>query len=345
MRETARVAYEYTLFAGDVKAESKSNPGMLIGRDDLHGTADITILNPGLIEIADLKTGKGVIVEPDDPQLKLYAAGALASIPAEHSLEGMTARMTIIQPRGFHPQGPIRSLDTSASDLLAWLETEVYPAAIATDSPTAPAIPSEDACRFCKAKGTCRELAEKGMAAAQAVFAPIADAGVGGDRATIADALTRNPDQLTPEQVRYVLDHESLITGWLSAVRGYASEELHSGRKIPGYKLVAGRSSRKWSVEGDELYLKLKNFSKQDGSKLGKADVYVQTPISPAQAEKQIKPVVAASTWKRIQELVIKSAGAPSLAPETDSRPALLVSASDVFQPIEQAEALPDFLQ
>lgn len=369
MRDTAAVAYEYVLFQGTILAESKSYPGQLIGRDDCWGTADITVLNPGRIEIADLKTGKGVICEPDDPQLKLYGVGKLMEhypdildIDLSEDLSpgrvpDVEVVLTIIQPRANHQQGPIRSLVYSGIDLIRWGRTEFYAAAIASDRDDSVGVPGPHCKKgFCKAQGTCPELAAAGMAAAQAVFMPLVQKPMVGitqfetpaapdvGRQGLADALVREPDQLTLEQVRYILDHESLITGWLNAVRTYAREQAGKGVRVPGYKLVQGRSNRSWSLKDEALFSALQQFTKQDGAALAKADLVTESPISPAQAEKQVKPLVAPATWAQIQGFIIKGPGAPSLVPETDSRPALLINASDVFTPIEQDD-LPDYLK
>lgn len=342
MRTTAQVAYEYVLFQGDLLAESTVNPGGLIGRDDCYGTADIQVHNPNLLEVVDLKGGKGVIVEPTDPQLKLYGVGALYQNPVKFRPESTTVKLTIVQPRAPHPDGPIRSIEMPAQELLDWMETEVRQAAAATDDPNAPAVPSQDACRFCKAKeeAGCREHTEYCMGAATAVFKPVA---VGGDRAELAKSLTRNPEQLSAEEIRFILDNEKLISGWLGAVRNYASSTLLRGGKIPGYKMVAGRSQRKWNADQEDLFKRFKNLTRQDGKKLTKTELYESKFISPAQAEKQLKPLLKPSAWEIMQECVTKAPGAPTLAPESDSRPSVRKSAEEVFTPV--AEDLPDFLK
>lgn len=345
MRDVAAVAYDYVQFEGEIYAESKANPGAVIGRLDCWGTADITILTPTSIEVVDLKTGKGVFCEADDPQLKLYAVGKLwehypglftRGTADDAPGPGPAVKLTIVQPR-FSGAEPIRSVVFSAEELIGWAHRDFYAAALATDRDDAPAVPGDHCDKgFCKARGTCPELAQKGLAAAQAVFkdANLVPEGP-EDRGALAAALVRDPDQLTLEQVRYILDHEKLITGWLAKVREYAAERIKAGHRVPGYKLVNGRGTRNWTVEPELLFLELGGVVKQDGRPIGREDLFVESPISPAQAEKQLKPLLSAEAWSAVAAYITKSPGAPTLAPETDSRPALLTNAADVFKPVE----------
>lgn len=339
MRETAAVAYEHTLMRGDVLAECQVNPGGLVGRDDCWGTADIQILEPDMLEVVDLKAGKGVLVEPDDPQLLLYAVGALRQhfmrYPQD-SYASLKVRCTVVQPRAPHSDGPIRSITWMADRLMLWFEDNAVPAMYATDSPVAPANPSESACKWCKARPTCREAAEVSLNAVQAAFQPVANQANSG----LADKLTRDPATLGPDELRFILDHEKLITGWLDAVRKHAKTTLERGGTIPGYKLVPGRASRAWDLKDAEaLFGELKKLSLQNRKKISRKDFFNEVALSPAQAEKQLKPLVNGATWEKIEAHIVKTSGAPTLAPETDHRPAL--NASAVFTPVE---SMPDYM-
>lgn len=341
MREVAKVAYDYAQLKGTIYAEAQVNPGAILGRDDMYGTSDITLVTPRTLEIVDLKSGFRV-VEPDDSQLWIYGGGALEKHRRElEDFDNTQVTMTIVQPRAPHAQGPIRSITVPASHVMQWITGPLYRAALETDNPDARAVPSEEGCRYCKVKATCPELAEQGMAAAQAVFQPVE---VGGDRHQLADALTRNPDQLGPEEIRFILDNEGLISGWLAAVREFATKTLNDGGIIPGYKMVVGRGSRSWSLDEKDLYAKVKNLTLQNGKKVTRKMLYTEKFLTPAAAEKSIKGLMSAATWKRVQEFVVKSAGKPTLAPETDSRPSV-VTAEDVFEKVPAAEIVPDFLQ
>lgn len=342
MRHVAAMAYDYVLFQGDILSEATVNPGALAGRDDCYGTADIQVHVPQelFLEVVDLKGGERVIVEPTDPQLWLYGVGALHQNPIRYPAnrhEDITVKLTIVQPRARHPEGPIRSITVTARQLLDWFQEACIPAMEATGKPDAPATPSEEGCRFCKAKRHCPEYTAQRMAPTQAVFRPVQ--GGPSDRMQLAEMLVQAPGNLQAEQVQYVLDNEALITGWLKAVREHAYNVVLQGDSIPGYKLVHGRSSRHWDGDDKTLYDRFRKLTMQGGKKLTKAALYTETFISPAQAEKNLKPVVAASTWKHIAQRIVKTEGKPTLAPETDSRPAI-TRAADAFSPVE-----PDFLQ
>lgn len=334
MRKTAAVAYEHVQFQGKVYAESKTDIGAAAGRDDCWGTADITVVFDRGLEVVDLKGGKGVIVEPDDPQLWLYAVGQLHAhfgplVPLDLTVTG-----TIVQPRASHPDGPIRSLTRTSEEVLDWFHNTMKPAMAATDAEDAPAVPG-DHCQkgFCKARGSCPERTQGVLNA----FKPL---GAG----PLADVLTRPADQLTPDQVRYVLDNASLIKGWLSSVEAHAANLAKSGAGVPGYKLVAGKSNRRWAIEGADLLKALSNLSRQDGQPLSPDEYLDSSPVSPAQAEKRIKPVVTEETWGAVQKLIVKPEGAPTLVPETDRRAPIRRPAAEVFKPVSGAETL-DFLQ
>ncbi len=354
-RECARIAYEYTLFKGKALAESKVNPGELMGRNDCSGTADIQIISPGNLEVIDLKSGF-IQIEPSDPQLWLYGAGGYAKCEELSSPETDTITLTIVQPRSKtpHPQGVIRSITLPVSHVLNWCQTEAKTAAERTDDPNAPVTPDKEACRFCRAKDggrhvatgelilPCKELAEQGLSAAQAVFKPVA---VGGDRQQLAQALTRNPDQLTMEDIRFILDNESLISGWLSSVRKFASETIKGGGVVPGRKMVRGNRSRSWDQEEKNLVKTFRALDRQDKNKIALNQLYNKTLLTPAGAEKNLKPLVSKDVWETITGHIITSPGKPTLAPETDSREAVKTNVNDIFQPVPTPEEIPDFLR
>lgn len=353
MMDTAAVAFDYVIqqqqarMPADVRAESKVNAGCMVGLHyECWGTADAIIVSHEILEIVDLKGGAGVQVEADAPQLKIYAIGALAEYGARGA-PFTTVRCTIVQPRGYHEQGPIRSKDYTIDEIMSWCERDFARACAATAAENATATPSEAGCRWCKFKSQCPELSQVSLNAAAAVFQPIATTDgpppLSG-REDLAGKLVREPDQLTPEEIRYILDHEKLIAGWLSAVKTYAKEQGLAGNHIPGYKIVTGTGSTDWAepVEEDEvesaqeLLVKLtQNLKTTEGKRLGKtAMLEPQKLMSPAQAKKRIEPLLPPKTWKKIEAKIVKSAGAKTLAPETDSRPALLTSAKEVFKPI-----------
>jgi hypothetical protein len=149
--------------------ERRVDPGSTIGRDDLWGTGDIILAWPDLIEIADYKHGKGVVVEiVGNLQLRLYAAGALAMLGPVP-----TIRTTIIQPRAEHADGPVRSADYTVDEIhefMGWIKDR----AADTDAPDAPLVPGAW-CNWCAARqaGTCPIQREKALAKGREELAAI----------------------------------------------------------------------------------------------------------------------------------------------------------------------------
>lgn len=277
----------------------------------LFGTSDCAVFHkPDLtLHVIDYKHGAGVPVEViDNTQLRYYGLGALVFLQGL-GLDGPLPErvvLTIVQPRSFHPGGPVRSETISSGNLLMWAE-ELIDAVKATERPDAPLVPGEH-CRFCPAIARCPKLYEDSLAAAQMVFG---DAQV----ATIADVSAPTPvAQLSEEQLRRALIASTLLEPWLKELHAYATEYLQSGKAIPGWKLVQKQARRKWAL--DEFIVA------PELQKLGLAldDLYEPPTLrSPAQVEKLLPS-------KRRGELVpfvIKESSGVTLAPEADSRPAI----------------------
>jgi hypothetical protein len=116
---------------------------------DLWGTADAILIGKDMIEIIDLKSGKWA-VEADNPQMRIYALGALSRYG-----DDCTVQMTIVQPRGWHKDGPIRSYSISAINLVEWAYETLKPAAEACFEEIPTYNYSKDGCRWCNAKDAC----------------------------------------------------------------------------------------------------------------------------------------------------------------------------------------------
>ena len=117
---------------------------------DLWGTADAILLSKNHLEIVDLKSGKWA-VEPDNPQLRIYALGALS----RYGNEDTEVQMTIVQPRGWHKDGHIRSYYISAINLVEWGYETLKPAAEACFEEIPTYNYSEAGCRWCNARSIC----------------------------------------------------------------------------------------------------------------------------------------------------------------------------------------------
>ena len=248
------------------------------------------------IKIADLKYGKGVQVDAENnPQAMLYGLGTYAEFSWISDFDWVD--IAIIQPRLDH----ISEWSISVKDLLKWAEWVSQRAEIAL-SEDAERVPGEKQCRFCKAKGTCPALMKYTEDIIMAEFDDLDD--------------MPSPDTLTQEQLRKVLEHKGLIEGWLSSVETVVRERLEAGEDFAGFKIVEGRSLRRW---GDEVQAEAKLIDLL-GDKL-----HTKKIISPAQAEKVLKKDQRAV----LDDLVVKPAGKPTLAPESDKRPPINLTDSD----------------
>ena len=271
------------------------------------GTADCIVLDEGVVHVVDLKFGQGVRVEAkDNAQLMLYALGAYGDFGFECKLD--TARMSIVQPRLDH----IDTFEIKINDLLKWARTVVKPAAKLAMQEGAPFRPSESACRFCKARATCRALAQHNLELVQATFENLD-----------ARPAPASPDLLNIDEVTRLLPHLDGFINWAGAVKDYAQSVLGHGGVVPGYMLVEGRSLRRW---GDEVVA-----GEALAALLGE-EAYLKKLISPSQAEKALGRKRAGE----IADLVVKPVGKPTLAPAADPRPEL--SGSGVFNDLSGDE-------
>lgn len=294
---------------GDVYLELQMSLEALDPPEDMFGTGDVVIWHGdnSLLEIIDYKHGQGVAVDAvENSQLKYYALAAVVTLKVKPE----TIQMTIVQPRGHHPAGTIRSDEISWADLVAF-KRELFAAAEATQAPDAPLVPGEH-CRFCRALAVCPAQKQQALEVAKSAF---------------PDDLEQKmelpePDELTLPELAKVLAAKGQIQDWLAAVESHCFSQMDKGEEVPGFKLVEGRKgNRKWTdEEAADTYLK--------GQKVKVADRYTKKLVSPAQAEKILK-----KNKKELPDrLVSRSDGKPKIAPVGDARPALVpTSAADVF--------------
>lgn len=278
---------------GDLQIETRVRFDVYV--PDGFGTADAVILGDGVLHVVDLKFGRGVPVDAENnPQGMCYALGALQEygwLDTFHSV-----RIVIHQPRLDRVSEWLVEVD----ELTRWGAEVLAPAARAALDDDAPRVPGDDQCRWCKAKATCRALADHCLSAA-----------LDGFTETTAPAPLRNVDDLSDREVGDLLQRAPLIAAWIKALETRARTTIESGGAVPGWKLVAGRSMRRWSDE-DAVDAALKR------ARVKVADRYTRKLISPAQAERLL-----GKDHPILSEHVVKPEGAATLAPLHDARPAL----------------------
>lgn len=261
---------------------------------DAFGTADAIIIADGTMEVIDFKYGKGVKVSAvDNPQMKIYALGAYEKFSFEYKIGRV--RMTIIQPRIEN----FSEWELSVSELMAWTDSVLTPKAQQAYKGDGPQVPG-DWCQFCKVKSNCRALTQKCI-----------------------DVATNHPDPRlisADELATDVLPILATVKTWLAGVEDYALQQALSGVRLPGWKVVEGRSVRK--------------ITDQDGAALAlnKAG-YKTTEIYKPQELRTITDLEKLTGKKQFAAIcgdyIEKPQGKPTLAPESDKRPAIDPLADD----------------
>lgn len=258
---------------------------------DGFGTGDLVIVADGAIEVIDFKGGRGVRVDANrNSQLMLYGLGALLEFDPLYDIH--TVRMIIVQPRLSNTS----TYEITAHDLICWAETEVRPKALLAYEGAGEFCAGEW-CRFCKARYTCRKRSEYHMRLAEHDF--------------------RQPDLLSDEEIADILPVADSLNSWVQDLLAYATQAAVNGKSWPGYKLVAGRTVRKYTSEAEVI---------KAATEAGYTDIYKTTLLGVGDLEKRMGR-------KRFSEVlgkfIVKPAGAPTLVPETDSRKPYSDAASD----------------
>lgn len=280
---------------------------------DLSGTCDITIRQElGKLVIADLKYGKGKEVDPvANPQLMIYALGAMGK---ECLYE--TVDLVILQPRISREP---KVWTTSPAELYKWAEKTLTKSA-ATAAKGSKSFKAGSWCDFCKAKADCPKLREKAMTVAGEVF--------GG-------AKLPTPTVLTPEDLGEILPKLDIFDLWAKAVRERAESLLLSGQKVPGFKVVRGRTNRSWASEDDAA----KAFCELCPS--AASEFFQSKFLSPAQLEKVIKTMDNKDELMSVLYTLLESKeGKPTVVPESDKRPAIEFNNPVAFDQKDQEELL-----
>lgn len=269
------------------------------------GTADTVAIDDGTATIVDLKYGKGVRIDAEEnPQAMLYGLGALNDFQFVHDIDVL--KLVIIQPRLDH----ISEWEISRDELEIWAGRCVGPAAEVALSDEPEFSPGEKQCRFCKAKATCRALAEFNIRTAADGFTVVGE-----------PIDVKRPDKLSDAEIAALIPQLDTLTTWAKAVEAYALAQLEKGQDVPGYKLVEGRSIRKW---GDE-----DAAGKALSRKLGAKNAFTKKLITITEAEKQLgkkDPLIAKYT--------VRPPGKPALAPLSDKRPALQIDPTEGFDEV-----------
>ena len=256
---------------------------------DGFGTGDCLIISDDRLHIIDFKYGMGVLVEAEDnPQMKLYALGALAVYDALYDIREVS--MTIFQPR----RENVSTWTVPVEDLKAWAENELKPRAKMAYDGEGEYLPGEW-CTFCRAAVRCRARAEEKLRLAQTEF--------------------RMPPLLTDAEIEEILAVLPDLTKWANEIATYALDAaLNHGKEWNGFKVVEGRSVRKYRDEAA-----VAEAAKEAGYK----DIYRQSLIPLTEMQR----LMGKDKFEEVLGgLITKAPGRPTLVPKSDKRPAMNVS-------------------
>lgn len=286
---------EYAAYVLDLLSEVKltcPDPLVLVEQrvdfsrwvEDAFGTADALIVADNHLYVIDLKYGQGVEVYAEkNPQMSCYALGALNLFDMLYDIENIT--MTVFQPR----RENISSWTISRENLLDWAENTLRPAAeLAVKGDGAYSCGSW--CQFCKARYECRARAQTQMA--------------------LLKYDLSLPPTLTSEDIECILGHVDQLVSWAEDIKEYALQAAISGKRWNGYKLVEGRSTRRYTNESA-----------------------VATAVLDAGEDPYEKKLLGITAMTRLLgknrfneilgDLVEKPRGKATLVPESDKRPEL----------------------
>lgn len=260
------------------------------------GTGDAIIIADGTLDLIDLKYGKGVQVSAENnKQMMLYGLGALREYDFIYDIQ--TVRMTIYQPRIDN----FSSWEIEVTELRRWADEVLKPLAAKAFDGEGDFVPGAH-CRFCKAKAICKAHVEMNLELAKYDF--------------------QDPALLSDEEVVDILNRADGFTNWIASLEEYALDQaVNNGKKWPGYKLVEGRSNRKYSDESLVATTLLEaGFARE---------IIYKAPelLGITAMEKALKKSVFN---QHLGDLVIKPVGKPTLVPASDKRPELSSVASAV---------------
>lgn len=301
--EMEQCACDYAAYVMELVAEAKKickDPVVLIEQrldfsrfvQEGFGTGDCVIIADGTLYIVDYKHGKGVEVSAvDNPQMMLYALGALELFDGIYDID--TVQMAIFQPRRDNVSVCVMAKD----DLLSWANGELAEKAkLAYDGEGKFAC--GDWCRFCKAKAACRKRAEYNLEMAKYDFAM---------PATLEDA-----------EIVAILARTDELSVWAADVKEFALQQALSGIKYDGYKVVEGRSNRRYTDEAAVAdAVKKAGFNPYEEKLLG------ITAMTAALGKKRFADIIEKAG------LTEKPQGKPALVPESDKRPPMHTAQED----------------
>ena len=254
------------------------------------GTGDCLIVADDVLHIIDFKYGLGVLVDcENNSQMMCYGLGALDIYDGIYDIK--VVKMTIFQPR----RDNISTFTMAKDELLNWADTVLAPTAkLAYEGKGE--YKAGDHCTFCKVKATCRKRAEYNLELAKYDF--------------------EMPANLEDTEIAAILPRVDDLVSWVNDIKEYALQRALSGTKYDGYKVVEGKSNRRYV--SDEAVVDAVTSAGYDPYERKLLGVTAMTKL-----------LGKAKFEKLLGSLIEKPAGKPTLVPETDKRKALNTAKDD----------------
>lgn len=303
MEECAESYATYILELVEKAKETCSDPVVMVEQrvnfsryvPEGFGTADCIIIADETLNIVDYKHGKGVEVSAEDnPQMKLYALGALELFDCLYDISKV--QMTIFQPR----LSNVSVFVMNKADLLNWANDELTAKAELAFEGKGELCCGEW-CKFCKAKANCKERARVNMEMTQYEF--------------------RKSSLLTDKEIVEILSRIDELTSWASDVKNFALEQAVRGKQWPGWKVVEGRSNRKYTDEGAVAQVvKNAGYNPYDEKIMG------ITNMTKMLGKEKFNELLG--------DFVERPQGKPTLVPEDDNRPEMNTAKEDFKEEI-----------
>jgi hypothetical protein len=338
LAETAQVYVDYVREAsavavGGLWIEQRFKLDAIKPPFEAGGTADSVIYRAieRELEVVDLKGGRGIVVEAlGNKQARTYGLGAVLNIPG---LDVQTVKVTIVQPRARHRDGPIRSESFHIVDLIDWT-TELLEAmgrakaaeidlhGAMTDTETFDEwarayLVSGDHCTFCPCAGTCPALAAAAKSKALLFFKD--ESGVDQENTV---------GRLTTAEIAEILDRADMIQNWLNAVRAHAHAQAESGVEIPNYQLVAKVGRERWNDGAEAEVLAVCQYAELPTSDFQNAPK-LRTP-------KQIRKALGSDFAKLVEKLsTVPTAGTSLVRQDKTVRDPVMPKARQLFSVID----------
>lgn len=260
---------------------------------DSFGTADCVIVADNTLTVIDFKYGVGILVNAEqNTQMMLYALGALIMFDGIYDIETVT--MTIFQPR----RDNVSTFSMRKSELIDWAENVLKPKAELAYKGEGE-FKAGSHCQFCKVKATCRKRAEYNLELAKYDF--------------------EMPDSLEDDEIEIVLSKADEFISWLGDVKEYALNQALQGKQWKDYKLVEGRSNRKYKNESAAAKIvEDAGFDPYEHKVLG------ITAMAKMLGKTKFNELLG--------DFIEKPQGKPTLVPMSDKRPTMKNTAKEDFK-------------